>query len=969
MDMQRNEYPSMLASLQPSQATQILNDRLKHVDKLNSEIADWLQERRRVEEVYINGLRRLARKQPPDESSDLGVFGGPWNMLANSMEALAESHHLFVRKTQLDIEKPLREYATHDRQMQQMSNMQGNLNAIAKEYEAAQRKAAKGRSGRTSDDMEGATQQWESQAPYVFETLQAVDESRCNHLRDVLTQYQTHEVDSVEKNRVAAEQCLNALLNVETAEEIKSFSQRNSGPNLVQQQKRSRRDSRVIGGALMGAASTPSSSAAGPTQSVNRDTLAPPSNTALGRPSNGDDAASQRSVNDGDDGMIQEKKRFGGIKRLGTVLSRRRQSTMPPTRPSPQKKDSSASRFGSSFRSDRHDKPTKIPEGSPSPPRSRRGPSPAAVLPPVDVGERLDSSQQRRDPSAQRERSTSRTNGISQPPRGSSLSNGASNVSRYTQVQQAEQPPLPPKPVEEPQPQQQQQQQQQQRDDEGYTVPPPAVDPISQAQAEAADSQDPSNQNFKVDIRNAPISEEGPAAETAMANVASTLRARAQQAGPARRTGTLRGRRDVRNTVFVPNPTTAEALPPIEQQLPGGISTTSLPPASNIPPAFPTPPPISSLQQQQQPSQTMSPTLASLNRQTTGDAPVAEGIAPFTPAGPAAPSTTASDTQSVRSNRSLSSLANVIKHPELHTPGLSASIVETVSATLTAGTVEKCTVIGELALAHNSPFISAPSSPTSPMTAGGSSSETIRLDNFPILEKVAPNPAFVHNLPESPGTYALDLQSISASGTRPQVAFKYQLHLEPSTLTTHCPILITPTWKVESTQTSAIVSYSLNPSFRPSSHPSNITSLILVLHLEGNARTPSCQSKPTGTFSREKALIYWKLDASSLTPHGKPEKLLARFATTDGAARPGRVEARWEVEGAGGMDPRMSMAEGGEGVEALGSGLSVSTLDAQAQGQGSDPFSDEGADAVARERQWNEVGMVRRLVAGSYVAT
>lgn len=31
-----------------------------------------LQERRRVEEVYVQGLRKLANKHPPDDSSDLG---------------------------------------------------------------------------------------------------------------------------------------------------------------------------------------------------------------------------------------------------------------------------------------------------------------------------------------------------------------------------------------------------------------------------------------------------------------------------------------------------------------------------------------------------------------------------------------------------------------------------------------------------------------------------------------------------------------------------------------------------------------------------------------------------------------------------------------------------------------------------------------------------------------------------------
>lgn len=31
-----------------------------------------LQERRRVEELYVQGLRKLANKHPPDEASDLG---------------------------------------------------------------------------------------------------------------------------------------------------------------------------------------------------------------------------------------------------------------------------------------------------------------------------------------------------------------------------------------------------------------------------------------------------------------------------------------------------------------------------------------------------------------------------------------------------------------------------------------------------------------------------------------------------------------------------------------------------------------------------------------------------------------------------------------------------------------------------------------------------------------------------------
>lgn len=120
-----------------------------------------------------------------------------------------------------------------------MTTMQGNLQALAKDYDAAQKKAEKlnQRGGKSdlnkvanaSSDFENASSQWTSQAPYVFEALQAVDESRCNNLRDLLTQYETLEVDLVERNRKTAENTLNSLLNVETSNEIRTFAARNTG--------------------------------------------------------------------------------------------------------------------------------------------------------------------------------------------------------------------------------------------------------------------------------------------------------------------------------------------------------------------------------------------------------------------------------------------------------------------------------------------------------------------------------------------------------------------------------------------------------------------------------------------------------------------------------------------------------------------------------------------------------------------
>lgn len=135
-----------------------------------------------------------------------------------------------------DIEKPLRAFETSNREMQSMTTMQGNLQTLAKHFDFSQKKADKlnqkggkadsGKVASASSELERASSQWSAQAPYVFEALQALDESRCNYLRDALTQLETFEVDRVEKDRNIAENTLNSILNIDTAEEIRTFVSR-----------------------------------------------------------------------------------------------------------------------------------------------------------------------------------------------------------------------------------------------------------------------------------------------------------------------------------------------------------------------------------------------------------------------------------------------------------------------------------------------------------------------------------------------------------------------------------------------------------------------------------------------------------------------------------------------------------------------------------------------------------------------
>ncbi len=199
------------------------------------------------------------------------------------------------------------------------------------------------------------------------------------------------------------------------------------------------------------------------------------------------------------------------------------------------------------------------------------------------------------------------------------------------------------------------------KDADGFQIPAARDDPISQAEREAAG--DEADQFFRVNIKSEPIAEEDPSAkEAAFSNFANTL---TQMGMPSRKAGTIRGRRDVRNTVYIPAPSVPEVTP--DQQVPPSPSL----PATATSPSPPKP----------------SPAVATLFSEASH----------------------ASDTQSVRSGlsaggASLSGIAR-LRHPDLHGPsngpGLHASIIETVSAVFEDGAIKSAKANGEIAFAYN----------------------------------------------------------------------------------------------------------------------------------------------------------------------------------------------------------------------------------------------------------------------------
>ena len=395
----------------------------------------------------------------------------------------------------------------------------------------------------------------------------------------------------------------------------------------------------------------------------------------------------------------------------------------------------------------------------------------------------------------------------------------------------------------------------------------------------------------------------------------------------------MRGRRDVRNTIFVPNPE-----PPFLDNEPSATSESTLSAATGIsaPGTTSTGGPVAPYADQPTSSPIKTPAMIQEER-------------------------TISDTTSIHSAQSLGTM---VHHPEMHEPGLNASVIETVSTWFSDGTVSKSFVIGEVALAYNG-------------SQSTVASEMVRLDNFQVLEKVAPNPSFVSTASASAkgkekatgseevaGQYSVSLSAIKRS--TPVVAFKYQLHLDPTNLSVYSPILLTPAWQIQDTQVSVIVIYSLNPAFVMSgseSPPSTTTSITLKnvtlsIALDpsadaGKANSAMMAPQTGAAFKRKQGLVVWKLHEMVVST--EQQKLLARFITTGPKARPGLVEAKWELPGTTGSRLGVSML--GRGTEMLSEAAA-------------DPFADDGTTPAAESGElWNEVHTARSLISGRYSAS
>lgn len=207
-------------------------------------------------------------------------------------------------------------------------------------------------------------------------------------------------------------------------------------------------------------------------------------------------------------------------------------------------------------------------------------------------------------------------------------------------------------------------------------------------------------------------------------------------------------------------------------------------------------------------------------------------------------------------------------------PGLRANITEAINVIMRAGEIKRLQITGEIHMG-----VQAAHGPIH-----------IRLDAFERLEKIAPNPQYLSQVPDTPGEYILNSEHLSSATAGPKgtLLFKYQVHVSADDQKSVLPLFLEPAFQIKDGETRMILNHRT-----ASAH--TLSSLALVAMFEPGPNVPDVKTKPSGgVWSNSTRRMTWNVG----TLQQGDGKIIAKFTNElPGALTPIGVQASWAVEG------------------------------------------------------------------------
>lgn len=367
----------------------------------------------------------------------------------------------------------------------------------------------------------------------------------------------------------------------------------------------------------------------------------------------------------------------------------------------------------------------------------------------------------------------------------------------------------------------------------------------------------PTQPRLNLAMTSAPIEEDEAERQAALNRMQQTLQLQ-PQAQPTRRGTIARGRRDVRNTMFATSALDSAALSRLSSSPSRSEGGSMLNPVS-------------------EPTPTLGSSAPSQSEQPTAPAPIARQ----------------SSTSSVGSNNpfdspGLGGPTSAFAPKSVNGPGLRANMTESMNVIMQGEKIQRIQVNGEVHVTLRD-------------MEGHSLSQGpihIQLTEFERLEKIAPNPAFLAQVPDRPGEYFLNSEVLaSATKSAPSTGtllFRYQVYIPTGKEASLLPLFMEPAFRSTDGETKLIVNYHRNPACQLSA--SHLSGLSLVVAFGPGPNITNVQAKPAGgVWSPATRRMTWTIGQDEL----EKGKLIAKLVSVPGggALTPLGVQASWAIAG------------------------------------------------------------------------
>ncbi|KAI1316777.1 hypothetical protein EDD11_009516 [Mortierella claussenii] len=207
-------YTEAFLTERPQDGLDAVQTRLKRAKALHEQFANYFKERAHIEDIYAKSITKAFQKHFITDSQALGTLTAPWEKLNAESVELATLHGQFSLRISNEIERPLRDFARTHPEWQNLALAEGNCNRLAKEFDEKQVKVAKytktaeklsGKKGEAAEQklmdytkqLENTRTAWRLEGPVVLQKYQGLDQSRLEHLKQIVTAFEAIQTEIV----------------------------------------------------------------------------------------------------------------------------------------------------------------------------------------------------------------------------------------------------------------------------------------------------------------------------------------------------------------------------------------------------------------------------------------------------------------------------------------------------------------------------------------------------------------------------------------------------------------------------------------------------------------------------------------------------------------------------------------------------------------------------------------------------